>query len=417
MSEELQRRSQAVRRQLAAARDREQAQAALAQLAPIAEAGEPAAQTRMGLCYQHGAAVQRDLDVAAAWFLRADEQGHATGTFLAAQLLTARDVDGGADPEGRTMFRRAAEAGHPGAACQLAYMLDHGLGGERDPGEATRWLLRTVRSGHARSCLMLAERYAQGYTLATDAARARGLVQVALAARYPLAEELAATLGDGDAVAADAAAPAVDDAAPPPAAPAIEERHAAPRVATIVGFASLSERAHLIARGEPFMVPSQVAVATGGNVGSQRRTSQEMAFESAFADVIVREHQRRAARLAGHPAAHAEPMRLLHYGAGEEYRPHTDYFHPDRGFDEELALAGQRLATFLSYLAPVAGGGATEFPTLGLEVPPEPGSALLFENVDRQGQPDPRTRHAGRPVTAGDKWIATLWFREQPYPA
>ena len=33
---------------------------------------------------------------------------------------------------------------------------------------------------------------------------------------------------------------------------------------------------------------------------------------------------------------------------------------------------------------------------------------------DHSGEPDPRSRHCGRPVTAGTKLIASRWIRQRP---
>jgi prolyl 4-hydroxylase len=40
---------------------------------------------------------------------------------------------------------------------------------------------------------------------------------------------------------------------------------------------------------------------------------------------------------------------------------------------------------------------------------------LMFENVAADGRPDRRSRHAGRPVLSGTKWLATRWIRSAPY--
>ena len=40
----------------------------------------------------------------------------------------------------------------------------------------------------------------------------------------------------------------------------------------------------------------------------------------------------------------------------------------------------------------------------------------MFRNVDAQGQPDPRTLHAGRPPTAGEKWLLSVWILDRPVP-
>ena len=45
----------------------------------------------------------------------------------------------------------------------------------------------------------------------------------------------------------------------------------------------------------------------------------------------------------------------------------------------------------------------------------EAGDAVLFYNIKPNGDRDIMSLHEGRPVTAGEKWIATKWIREKPY--
>ena len=60
-------------------------------------------------------------------------------------------------------------------------------------------------------------------------------------------------------------------------------------------------------------------------------------------------------------------------------------------------------------------GGATAFPDLGLSLRVGPGDLLVFRDSGPDQQPDLRMRHAGEPVTAGEKWIATRWIRHGPH--
>nr|WP_239094238.1 2OG-Fe(II) oxygenase [Bacillus sp. B15-48] len=52
-------------------------------------------------------------------------------------------------------------------------------------------------------------------------------------------------------------------------------------------------------------------------------------------------------------------MQVLNYWIGEEYKPHFDYFSPNKVDHDK---GGQRVATFLIYLNDVKAGGETEFP-------------------------------------------------------
>ena len=78
-----------------------------------------------------------------------------------------------------------------------------------------------------------------------------------------------------------------------------------------------------------------------------------------------------------------------------------------------MRRGGQRVATLVLYLNAPAQGGATTFPDVGLEVTPHPGHAVFFSYA--RPDPDTRTLHAGAPVHAGEKWIATKWLREREF--
>ena len=124
----------------------------------------------------------------------------------------------------------------------------------------------------------------------------------------------------------------------------------------------------------------------------------------------------RAAVRAGVPLAHAERLTVLRYLPGEQYRPHRDYLPPGSP-ETDRPDAGNRLRTICVYLNGVEAGGATAFPHAGLEIAPKAGRAVVFDNLHADGRPDPDSLHAGLPVEAGEKWLATLWIRQRPYRA
>ena len=49
-------------------------------------------------------------------------------------------------------------------------------------------------------------------------------------------------------------------------------------------------------------------------------------------------------------------------------------------------------------------GGATAFVNLGVAAFPTPGSLILWNNLLSDGEPNPRTLHAGCPTVRGVKW-------------
>ena len=69
----------------------------------------------------------------------------------------------------------------------------------------------------------------------------------------------------------------------------------------------------------------------------------------------------------------------------------------------------------MGYLSAVEAGGATEFPKVAVSVPPQKGALLVWNNMGRDGKPNPLTLHAGRPVEIGVKHIVTKWYRARPW--
>ncbi|MCC7247295.1 MAG: 2OG-Fe(II) oxygenase superfamily protein, partial [Lysobacter sp.] len=41
--------------------------------------------------------------------------------------------------------------------------------------------------------------------------------------------------------------------------------------------------------------------------------------------------------------------------------------------------------------------------------------SMRFDDAHPEGRLDPDSLHAGLPVIAGEKWLATLWIRQRRY--
>lgn len=184
-----------------------------------------------------------------------------------------------------------------------------------------------------------------------------------------------------------------------------------PRVVVIGGLLSEDECDGLIDLARPTLKRSTtVDLQTGGNLVHEARTSRGMCFARGRNDLCSR-IETRIARLLDWPFENGEGLQVLHYSAGAEYKPHHDYFDPDQsGSEAILKRGGQRVATVVMYLNTPSRGGATTFPEAHLEIGAVKGNAVFF-SYDR---PHPMTKslHAGAPVIAGEKWIATKWLRE-----
>ncbi|NVE00603.1 2OG-Fe(II) oxygenase [Massilia sp. BJB1822] len=151
---------------------------------------------------------------------------------------------------------------------------------------------------------------------------------------------------------------------------------------------------------------------SGQHQVKDHRTSMGV-FLPAAGDAFLDGIERRIAEVMNWPRANGEPLHVLHYDVGAEYRPHHDFFDPAKpGFGPTLARGGQRVSTLITYLNEVEGAGETIFPALHLSVVPKKGSAVYFEYFNESGQLDWDTLHGGAPVTQGEKWVVTKWMRE-----
>lgn len=160
---------------------------------------------------------------------------------------------------------------------------------------------------------------------------------------------------------------------------------------------------------------SVVNAETGAYDIHPHRTSRGTYFNRGENE-LIRRIESRIAELVQFPMENGEPIQILHYEPGGEYKPHFDYFDPKQpGNEQVLRQGGQRIATLVMYLNDVEAGGSTVFPEVGIDVLPRKGSAVYFAYCSETGVLDPRSLHGGSPVGAGEKWIATKWIRQGAY--
>ncbi|WP_066485910.1 MULTISPECIES: 2OG-Fe(II) oxygenase [Sphingomonas] len=294
------------------------------------------------------------------------------------------------------VLEHAGAAGDADALMQLAVWRLVGTPLPRDLTVARALLARAAAIGHVDAALMQVALTANGSgAAAPDWRGALALLRVA-AAGDPVA---AAQLALVDAMTIDAAGR-------PVRAPVGELLCDAPRVVRFRGFLSAAECAHVAGVAAPMLAPARVIdPASGRWVTHPVRTADDAAIGPANEDMVVRAINARIAAASGTDIAAGEPLTVLRYRPGQQYRPHLDTM---------AGAANQRVMTMLLYLNAGYRGGDTHFPAPGLSVVPVPGDALLFRNTLPDGRPDPLSRHAGQPVLAGTKWLATRWIRAAP---
>ncbi|HEX4737840.1 MAG TPA: 2OG-Fe(II) oxygenase [Allosphingosinicella sp.] len=260
-------------------------------------------------------------------------------------------------PRGRELMRRAAEAAHPIATRAYTNLLASGAAGSRD------WQGALARlAGEARG----------------DSRRAQML---ALIRRMDL-----------------------DPEGNPRRVPQRQKVSDSPHILLFPNLFSAAECDYLIEVAEPTFEPSLVADTSGTNRPDPVRTSDGSTMHWLIEDPAIHALNRRLAAVSGSAWEQGEPLQILRYSPGQQYRNHVDYVP---GIDN------QRIKTALVYLNTDFEGGETAFVKAGLMVKARKGNAIVFRNALPDGRADPMCEHAGLPVTRGVKYLASRWIRER----
>lgn len=289
-------------------------------------------------------------------------------------------------------WRIARGGGDPEALYAVANWRLFALHGPRDLPAAHEFLSRAAALGHVDAIRIRAHLLANGTGCAADPAGA---------------ERLLGTIADRDQHAALQLAflPRTKSAAEARKAPR-ERLSADPAAELIRGLLGREECAYVMTLAEPALTPSVIVDPQGRRLPHPVRTSYGMSFGPTGEDLVVNRINCRLAEATATAPECGEPLHILRYRHGQEYRPHVDALP---------GAANQRDWTVLVYLNEDYVGGETVFPELGLSVRGRAGDALVFRNTGADGLGDPRSRHAGLPVTSGTKWLATRWIRRRPY--
>lgn len=319
------------------------------------------------------------------WLVRSAQRGFSPALRSAAVAFGRSELDG-AQAAAVWCLERAVEQGDAVAAALLAHRLQQGYGAGRDPVRAQQLVNLAVRAGIAvESVTGTKGRH-------SDDASTPGIARAEPDwARLPLS--LTPTMGTATLLCES------------------------PAICRVDNLLNVEECRLLRYCGSRHLKRSLVVdPLTGEPLSAGLRTSRDANFVPSLEDVSLRLIQLRFAAAAGNPPlSYFEPLVVLHYAPGEQYRPHRDYLSPN---DPGLAGPGrQRVTTVCCYLNEGMQGGATVFPKVGVRVQPRQGSAVVFANLGPEGQPDPNSLHAGEPVSFGEKWLATSWIRQGPIRA
>ena len=176
-----------------------------------------------------------------------------------------------------------------------------------------------------------------------------------------------------------------------------------PYIALHPGLFSAAECRYLMILGTPWMEKASVLSLTGEARMDNVRDASAAHIPPVAEDLVVQEINRCIAMATDTEPGWGEPLNILRYTPGQQYKPHHDGTSPDN--------VSVRNLTALIWLNDQFEGGETDFPKIKVRVRGSVGDMLVFRNVLMNGDFDPRMIHAGLPVTEGVKWMASRWIR------
>jgi TPR repeat protein len=118
----------------------------------LAEAGDAAAQNRLGLIYQSGKGVKQDDAEAIKWYLKAAQQRSAIAQYNLG-LMYSRGLQDYA--EAARWFLKSAEQGIADAQFNFGLILEEGRGVQQDSDSAAVWYSEAAQQGHEEAQLRL----------------------------------------------------------------------------------------------------------------------------------------------------------------------------------------------------------------------------------------------------------------------
>jgi prolyl 4-hydroxylase len=312
-------------------------------------------------------------------------------TDQAQKLLQRGDVQGAA-----TLLKRAEQAGNALAARELASWLLEGRILRRNLADARVYFERAAALGDNRSAEIVRAFIAGGVGGPADWPRAIALLRDAAARNADARAQL-------DLIERMSVGPDGDPAGPFQS----EALSESPDIRLFPHFFSKEECAFLVESARPALRPSFVIDPDSGReIPNPIRTSRGVGFPFVDENPAIHALNRRIAAASATDVRAGEPIQVLSYAPGQQYREHSDAL-------ANVVPAQQRVLTFLVYLDDGYEGGETVFPALGISVRGRTGDGLLFRNAADDGTPDPRALHAGLPVTRGVKHVASRWIRAE----
>lgn len=153
-----------------------------------ARAGNLESQMFVAKAFAEGQIVERDMQQAVGWYLKAAKRGNVEAQFQAAKILHSGADGVKRQPLAATkLYKAAAKRGHAGAQNWLGYAYQHGHGVIKDYSTAADWYKNAADQGLPDAQNNLALLHLVGHGVAQDHVRAAELFQLAVEQKHGFA--------------------------------------------------------------------------------------------------------------------------------------------------------------------------------------------------------------------------------------
>lgn len=160
-----------------------------------AENGSVVSQFKLGVMYQHGYNVKKDLKKAVKWYTKAAENGDSGAQYNLGMMYHEGEGVPRNMQKAYELLRPAAEDGVVLAQYHLGLMYRDGVGVPQQPRKAVFWLTQSGNDGNAFALYELGVMYRDGIGVACDNDKAYDYFKRASNFNMPEADEALRTLG------------------------------------------------------------------------------------------------------------------------------------------------------------------------------------------------------------------------------
>lgn len=125
--------------------------AALKAFTPLAQNGNAAAQSQLGLMYVNGQGVAKNYKQAVNWFQKAAQQGYAQAQYNLGQMYRTGEGVGSSYKQAGGWFHKAAKQGLASAQFELGLMYYDGQGVAKSDQQVAYWWGKAADQGHVNA--------------------------------------------------------------------------------------------------------------------------------------------------------------------------------------------------------------------------------------------------------------------------